>query len=328
MAWPGLGCICLNEFPVLFERALQGRSPRQPCDSSYSAVLWTSLSSAWPIRACCLTWSSTTSPNPDSVDLFQSSPKIKNSRAGKRKRCKKPCSVPFVGTVSHPSFRLSQLLPRVPKESLGKEPAFLHERQGKKLTFLAIQSSPYSPASHFSSAVIQECSAQLFSLKYQTLQRGEKKKSLQQWPKRKTILSLWTKWGFRFQVSSNIQQAVSSVLSAQNVKKQKEAPSQWTCCPGRARRHPRGRRAGRKCAASAQPRPLRAAPAHPAHPANNLPSVSSNQTCLQPKPNHVSEPESNMETSPLPRNALTNPNFIDAKLGNKSEQRTVQEEMR
>jgi hypothetical protein len=28
--------------------------------------------------------------------------------------------------------------------------------------------------------VIQECSAQLFSLKYQTLQRGEKKKSLQQ----------------------------------------------------------------------------------------------------------------------------------------------------
>lgn len=176
MAWPGLGCICLNEFPVLFERALQGCSPRQPCDSSYSAVLWTSLSSAWPIRACCLTWSSTTSPNPDSVDLFQSSPKIKNSRAGKRKRCKKPCSVPFVGTVSHPSFRLSQLLPRVPKESLGKEPAFLHERQGKKLTFLAIQSSPYSPASHFSSAVIQECSAQLFSLKYQTLQRGEKKK--------------------------------------------------------------------------------------------------------------------------------------------------------
>lgn len=52
------------------------------------------------------------------------------------------------------------------------------------------------------------------------------------------------------------------------------------------------------------------------------------ETCLQPKPNHVSEPKSNMETSPAPRNALTNPNFIEAKLGSKSEQRTVQEEMR
>ena len=52
------------------------------------------------------------------------------------------------------------------------------------------------------------------------------------------------------------------------------------------------------------------------------------ETCLQPKPHHVSEPESNMETSPPPRNALTNPNFIEAKLGSKSEQRTVQEEMR
>lgn len=75
--------------------------------------------------------------------------------------------------LSHPSG-LSQLFPRAQRARLRTAPAFLHEGQGKKLTFSAIRYSPYSPASHSVFAAIQVCSAQLFSLKYPTLQRGKK----------------------------------------------------------------------------------------------------------------------------------------------------------
>ena len=209
-------------------------------------MLWASLSSAWPIRACCLTWSSTTSPNPDSVDLFQSSPKIKNSRAGKRKKCKKPSSVPFLGTVSHPSFRLSQLLPRVPKESLGKEPAFLHEGQGKKLTFSALQSSPYSPASQPS----------CFPSSIKHYRDGGKKSLCSNDPSEKQSFPCEQNEAFVSKSAPTFNRQLPLFYLFKMWKKQKKAPSQWTCCPSRARRHPWGHRARRKCAGSAQPRPL------------------------------------------------------------------------
>lgn len=103
-------------------------------------------------------WSLTTSPNPNSADLFQPAPKIKTSRAGKGKRRTKPPSGPFV----RPACRISALLPSASlspfptahKAKMGTDPAFLHEGQGKKLTFKATQSSPYSPASRF---VPQRC---------------------------------------------------------------------------------------------------------------------------------------------------------------------------
>lgn len=212
------------------------------------------------------------------------------------------------GTVSHPSFRLTQLLPRVPKESLGKEPAFLHEGQGKKLTFSAIQSSPYSPASHFSSAVIQECSAQLFSLKYQTLQRRGEKNLCSNDPSEKQSLFLVNK--MRLQFPSQLQHSAGSFLCficSKCGKSKKKAPSQWArAARAGARRHPWGHRAGRKCAGSAQPRrsePLQLTPrilptTFPWFPPTSSMTERGGHASYQ-NPSHVSEPESNAETSPL-----------------------------
>lgn len=138
------------------------RSPvrRTPQDSPSKAgpvipvsLLWFGPGShlSGPSGLAVETWSPTTSPNQNSVDLFQSSPKIKTSRAGKREEMQKAAFCvtreDLLPHLSHPSG-LSQLLPRAQQARMRTAPAFLREGQGKKLTFSAIRCSPYSPASH------------------------------------------------------------------------------------------------------------------------------------------------------------------------------------
>lgn len=84
--------------------------------------------------------------------------------------------------------------------------------QGKTLTFSDIQCSPYSPASRFVLHLIQYAQFQLFSLKYQTLQRQKKipfsPAAVTQ--QAETIHSLWTRR--RLQLSSQIQRSMCYFL--------------------------------------------------------------------------------------------------------------------
>lgn len=102
-----------------------------------------------------------------------------------------PCSF-------HSSLRLLRLELRWTEHSSSTD-------QGKTLTFSDIQCSPYSPASRFVLHLIQYAQFQLFSLKYQTLQR---QKNIPFSPaavtqQAETIHSLWTRRQLRF--SSQIQ---------------------------------------------------------------------------------------------------------------------------
>lgn len=102
-----------------------------------------------------------------------------------------PCSL-------HSSWRLLRLELRWTEHSSSTD-------QGKTLTFSDIQCSPYSPASRFVLHLIQYAQFQLFSLKYQTLQRQKKipfsPAAVTQ--QAETIHSLWTRRQLRF--SSQIQ---------------------------------------------------------------------------------------------------------------------------
>lgn len=111
-----------------------------------------------------------------------------------------PCSL-------HSSWRLSRLELRWTEHSSSTD-------QGKTLTFSDIQCSPYSPASRFVLHLIQHAQFQLFSLKYQTLQRQKKipfsPAAVTQ--QAETIHSLWTRRQLDFRARSNVQRATSSVL--------------------------------------------------------------------------------------------------------------------
>lgn len=102
-----------------------------------------------------------------------------------------PCSL-------HSSLRLLRLELRWTEHSSSTD-------QGKTLTFSDIQCSPYSPASRFVLHLIQYAQFQLFSLKYQTLQRQKKipfsPAAVTQ--QAETIHSLWTRRQLQF--SSQIQ---------------------------------------------------------------------------------------------------------------------------
>lgn len=121
-----------------------------------------------------LTFSSTSSPTKKKK---KSKPAGRKGEVMKKKdRQKESPSLLSAGIACH-IRAIPSPPPAAPERSLGKvedSPAFL-QRQGKKLTFPALQHSPYSPASH---SILQQfkCAlAQLFSLKYQTLQRVKKK---------------------------------------------------------------------------------------------------------------------------------------------------------
>lgn len=125
-------------------------------------------------------WSPTTSPNLKSVDLFQSSPpqtpKIKNSRAGKGKSCKKPPSISLVesSAASQPSLPPLPALSKSPEGEHEDSPYIPPRRTREKADLFRHTVQSIFPRIPFRFAAIQVCSAQLFSLKYPTLQREKK----------------------------------------------------------------------------------------------------------------------------------------------------------
>lgn len=111
----------------------------------------------------------------------------------------------FPSSSLHSSWRLSGLELRWTQH-------FSSTDQGKTLTFSDIQCSPYSPASRLVLHLIQYAQFQLFSLKYQTLQRQKKiplsPAAVTQ--QAETIHALWTRRRLRF--SSQIQCSVCYFL--------------------------------------------------------------------------------------------------------------------
>lgn len=240
-----------------------------PCYSSYSAVVWVGLSSVGPIRTCSLTWSSTTSPNQNSVDLFQSSPKIKNSRAGKGKRCKKPPPTPFVRSVCHisaiPSASPSSFR-ELARRTRGQTLHSSKRDKGKSWPF-----QPYS-AVHIPQHPISFCndssmlSPAVFPQVSNITEREKKNFSAAVTQARNNPF-LVNK--MRLSLPSQLQHSTCSFLCFICSK----------CANGGAARAGcsgiLGVQSPAECAASALPS-LWATPANPAHPGNSLLSISSN----------------------------------------------------
>lgn len=193
--------------------------------TSYAPVVWVSHWSVWHLRTRCLNlvinsfsklklchWQLLFFP-------LQSSQKIKNSskRKGREGKGRRRPHLPHSRTATatkysfsppcslHSSWRLSRLELRRTQHSSSTD-------QGKTLTFSDIQCSPYSPASRFVLHLIQYAQFQLFSLKYQTLQRQKKiplsPAAVTQ--QAETIHSLWTRR--RLQFSSQIQRSMCYFL--------------------------------------------------------------------------------------------------------------------
>lgn len=308
MPWPGMWCICLNDFRVSFRELGQDALLGRPCNSSYTAVVWARLS-VWPIRTRRLTWSSTTSPNPNSVDLFQSSPKIKNSRAGKRKRCRKPSSVPSVRTVGHISAIPPSASPssfrELTRRAWGQALHSSMRDKGKSWPF-----QPYSPV-HIPQHPISFCSDSsmlspaVFPQVSNITERERKKKSL-------CSSDPSEKQSFRCEQNAGLVSKLASTFNMQlplfylfkmwnrvsNSVDELPGPGAQVSPGAQSPAEVRSiHRAQAARSGSSSPRASCQQPSlHLLQPSS---LTESGEKCLQPKTNHISEHEPNKENSPL-----------------------------
>lgn len=139
-------------------------------------MVWARLSSVWPISTCCLTWSPTTSPNQNTVDSIQSSPQIKTIRAGKRRDAKSRLTSHLLGPLasSQPSLPPLPAPSKSSQAHMRTDPATPPWGTRERADLFSHTVQSIFPSIPFRFAVIQVCSVQLFSLKYQTLQREKK----------------------------------------------------------------------------------------------------------------------------------------------------------
>lgn len=150
--WRAWGAFMSTTSRSSFRRTPQDPLRGWPCNSSFAAVVWARLSSVWPIRTCCLNVVTNYFSKPKFCWLVPVLPPNQKQQGRKKEEMQKAAfCLTGEDRLPHRShvFRLSQLLPRAQKASVRTAPTFLREGQGKKLTFSAIQHSPYSPASHF-----------------------------------------------------------------------------------------------------------------------------------------------------------------------------------
>lgn len=156
--------------------------PGWPCHSSPTAVVWARLSSVWPIRTAQRGHQLLLQTK---ILLTCSSPPTKSKTAGQEKgrEAKSRLLCHSLGGPATPRPCLPPL-PAPCESSQGEHedrPRIPPRGTREKADLFSHTVQCIFPSIPFHFAAIQVCSTQLFSLKYQTLQRGEKKKiSLQQ----------------------------------------------------------------------------------------------------------------------------------------------------
>ena len=155
-----------------FRRTRQGSLQGWPCNSCFPAVVWARLSSVWPIRTCCLIVVTNYFSKPKFCCwLVPVLPENQNWQGRKKEEMQKATSyLAPEASLPHLSL-LSKSSPGVPEDSPCIPPRGTREKAD---LFRHTLQSIFPSIPFHSAAVIQVCSAQLFSLKYPTLQTGKK----------------------------------------------------------------------------------------------------------------------------------------------------------